>query len=194
MKALATAAVLSLALAGGAQALTVTNVNAAGALSDPYVAGSVTLPNGASWQAPAPPIEVGSLSGQYRTPFEGGAGQNTAQFFNVLGGTSATLLLSSVRSSLSLLWGSVDTYNAVDLYLGGNLMATITSANMTAPQIGLGAEYVTIAGQLFDKVVFRSNQNSMEFATVSAVPLPAGVLMLLGALGALAAVRRRNAA
>jgi hypothetical protein len=194
MKSLVGSALLALSLGTAAQAVTVTNTTVSGLGTDPFVAGSVTLPGGSSW-FDAPDIEVGSAGGLYRTPFEGGTGAGTAQFFNVTADNSpAILVLNSVQTSLRLLWGSVDTYNTLELFLGNSLVATVTSANMVNPQFSTGAEYVTISGQAFDEVRFLSSTNSFEFAAIAAVPLPAGGLLLIGALGAFAVLRRRTPA
>lgn len=198
MKAFVMAAVVAAGFAGAAQAVTVTNTTVSGPGTDGYVAGSTTLPVGASWGV-LPAIVTGSLGGQYRSPFEGGAGETTAPYFNVYGNSAATLNFSGIRSMLSFLWGSVDTYNSIAFFLGANPtpVFTVTSANLTNPQFTTGAEFVTVSGLSFDRVVFSSSWNSLEFAAIQSpapIPLPAAGSLLLAAIGLLAAARRRATA
>mgnify|MGYP005864143997 CR=1 FL=1 len=196
MKVIVMAAVVAAGIAGAAQAITVTNVNVSGAGTDVFVAGSTTLPVGAVWGL-APASVTGSIFNQYRSPFEGGAGENTAPYFNLAGGTSATLNFSGIRTVLSFLWGSVDTYNSIAFFLGANPVDTVTSADLTNPNLTFGAEFVTVSGLSFDSVVFSSTSNSLEFAAIQSpapIPLPAAGGLLLAAIGLLAAARRRATA
>lgn len=184
-------------------AATVTSQNLDNAQLSALAGTSSVLPAGASW-APtvpaAPQLVSGSLGGQYRSPFESlGAGNfESIQYWNVLGNRTGNLVLSAAVGTLSFLWGSVDTYNTVTLFntLAGTSLV-ITNAdlgNPDAPTIGLGASFVTISGFAFDRVEFGGSGNSMEFSNVAAIPLPAGGLLLIGALGGLALLRRRKTA
>jgi hypothetical protein len=202
MMKLLSAAVVAVTVASSAFAVTVTNdrllpgTDAATFAS--LAATSTTLSPGATW-LDAPAVVTGNLSGQYRSPFEGTPQFAGTNYFNITGADGVSVLtLSTVRSTLSFLWGSVDTYNSVKLIntlTGASTVVTLANLlNPETPQDGLGASLVTIAGFSFDKVEFRSTGNSFELASVAAVPLPAGGLLLLCAIGGIAALRRRKSA
>lgn len=199
-KKLFAAAAIVLATVTGVHAATVTSVNDPAAWGMVDASQSLTLPSGGSWAAgPAPNAVVGSVPGQYRSPFQGAPGglEATTSYWNVLAGQTATLLLDGPLTSLSFLWGSVDTYNYVRLYNGATLMDTITNLdliNPSNPVLATGAAFVTITGVTFDRVEFASGGNSFEFSNVAPVPLPAAGFLLIGALGGLAVVRRRKTA
>jgi hypothetical protein len=158
---------------------------------------SLDLPTGSSWTA-APDMVAGSVGGVYRSPFEGlGAGQfGRIQYWNVGGGDTALLNLGWLRGSLSLLWGSPDTYNTLKLINSGTgaFQTIIPALNGTPGTVT--TTLVTISGFAFDRVEFKSNSPALEFSNVSvaSVPVPAAGLMLLLALGGLAALRQRKAA
>lgn len=182
-------------------AATVTSNNLDNAALSALAGSSTALPGGGSWQAgPAPQEVAGNEAGQYRSPFEDlGVGNfESIAYWNVLGGQTGMLVLNSLRTSLSFLWGSVDTYNTVTLFnsVAGTSMTFDNTdlGNPDAPTLGLSASFVTITGFTFDRVAFGGTGNSMEFSNVSAVPLPAGGLLLIGALGGLALLRRRKTA
>jgi len=162
-----------------------------------------TLNLGSATWSTAPDIRAGNLGGQYRSPFEQlGAGNfERLSYWNVLGGTSATLSVNGPASALSFLWGSVDTYNFVTLINSvTNQTDVIDLADLLFPDVpptGIGASFVTIrSGFAFDKVQFLSQGNSLEFSNVSVapVPLPAGGVLLVTALGGFGLLRRRKQA
>jgi hypothetical protein len=116
----------------------------------------------------------------------------------------AILTFTTPQSYLSLLWGSIDTYNAIALYLNGVLQDTVTGQdlfNAGGLPAASGAAFVKIA-ESFNEVRFFSNYPgfgadtpAFEFSNVvAAVPVPAGGLLLIGALGGLAVLRRRKTA
>lgn len=194
-----------------ASAVTVTAINGTGG-SD--LTQSLVLP-GAFTAAPLtvtpPPANSG---GAFLSPFGSlpGAAANTP-FYSVgldtghanaavYVGTAnpAVLALSSLSQSISLIWGSPDTYNALNLYNAGALVASIVPGAV----VGLPADqrfthFVTITAdsilEYFDSVEFVSTGvNAFEFANVSAtpVPLPAGVLLMGTALAGFGVMRRRQ--
>jgi hypothetical protein len=134
---------------------------------------------------------VGSSSGVYLSPYN----DNVTPYTSVGADSSATYILGGIRSVLNLVWGSPDTYNYIDFWLGGVLVETVQGAGSGANLANPYASISAINGGTFDTVVFRSNgQNAFEFGSLSSVPLPAGGLLLLGALGGLGALRRRKKA
>lgn len=109
----------------------------------------------------------------------------------------AILTFSSLMSSFSFLWGSPDEYNTITFFNGLNPVTTLASLLPGFNYTQSGAVFVTVTGLLFDSVQFYSGSQAVEFASISAVPVPAG-LPLLGAgvalLGYLGMRRKRNAA
>ncbi|WP_187428781.1 hypothetical protein ROLI_017730 [Roseobacter fucihabitans] len=149
-----------------------------------------------------------SISGAFRSPFQTD-GENSAGYYTVGGGSQyvgtsnpAELALNSLSKSISLLWGSPDRYNTLELFNGINLVATILGSQFNV--IALEASFVTIsadsASEYFDTVRFTSQNgsgnavNAFEFAnvTVAPVPVPAGLPLILTALGGIAYLSRRK--
>ena len=200
-KRLVTATAFSILSLTAAQATTITSVNTTGSAVPVNLNDSLILPTGAAWDVSGTPASVtGSASGLYLSPIDDGAAgglDETTSYWNLTGGNTGIMDFTGTHTSLSFLWGSVDTYNAVEFWLNGNVVATIISAMLVpAPTPGTsgGASFVTVAGLTFDEVHFTTTGNSFEFMGVSAaVPLPAGGLLLIGAIGGLAALRRRKA-
>lgn len=198
IKTLFAAAALSIASFAMANAATVTSTNVDNATLSVLSSTSIALPGGAAFTSlPGSPTTVQGSTPVARSPFEALPVFSNISYFNVTANNTAVLELSSLRTSFSFLWGSVDTYNTLRLVnTAANTMIDIISTalgNPDAPTIGRGASYVTVSGFSFDRVEFISTGNSMEFSNIAAVPLPAGGLLLIGALGGLAALRRRKA-
>lgn len=186
-------------LAPTAEAATVTNL---GGVELVDVTKSTNIVGGAFTSAPD--IKSANVIGVTRSPFENLVSYGT-EYFNLGKGESATLVLDGVMSVLSFLWGSPDAYNSVTLMLGSSVVDVLSLDDIPAPvTAGLNAFFVEISGALFDSVVFDSDSNALEFSNitatstaplsnqVSAVPLPAGGLLLVGAFGGLAMLRRRK--
>jgi hypothetical protein len=194
LKSIFAASVISFSLATAALSTTVTNVTPNLTTLAPN---SLVLPDGGTWFV-APNIVSGSVGGAYRSPFEdlGTGNFEDISYWNAAGtgtGTYAQLLLSSARSTLSFLWGSPDAYNFVTLInRATDAVLVVGLDDLTNPPVGDSATFVTIAGFMFDKVEFFSSSPALEFANVAAVPLPAGALLLIGALGGLMVLRRRS--
>lgn len=187
-----------LALGGfAANAATITSVNAPLAYADIDFTKTTTIQtNGPATFTSAPDaisIKTGSVLNQWRSPF--GDGDITTPYFNVAAGNTATLALDSAQTILSFLWGSVDTHNTVKLYLTGSaapFLTLLSSSLAPAPVPGDsgGASFVTVSDVLIDRVEFVSGGTSFEIASIAAVPLPAGVLLLLTAVGGFGVARR----
>jgi hypothetical protein len=119
---------------------------------------------------------------------------------------SATFDFGGPQNVLQFVWGSVDVYNFLTFYLGGvqvdafnftnyaGMLAAGFDGGRSPGQDSMTARISDIGLGSFDRVVFTSSQDAFEFANLTAaqVPLPAGGLLLVGALGALACLRRRR--
>jgi hypothetical protein len=126
-------------------------------------------------------IVKGSVDGQYATPFGDTSNYLTispkgdkVNGQDVAGNTGdVTIKFAQALDYYGFYWGSIDTYNFVDVYSGGNLVKTFTGADVPgAPANGTqsGSEnnvYVnlladTTKGETFDKVVLRSTGRAFE--------------------------------
>jgi hypothetical protein len=128
---------------------------------------------------------VGSVDGIRRSPWEGTALADTGTYTSVSGDAYATYVLDTAISAFTFMWGSVDTYNIIQLFDNGiavDMVLGQEAIDAGAPeQIGFGI--ATIMSDFeFDEVRFLSGNNAFEYANVdfSAVPLPAA-LPLYGA-------------
>ena len=181
---------------------------------------STALPTGASWVS-APKIVSGSIAGVYRSPYDPEGPGNSVipgavadwdeiDYFTVgspapynaaeKNGTQYALLdLGSMWTSFSMLWGSVDTYNVLAFYAPGvkSPVASFTGSDIIAEGAtpsGFAGTFVSFTGlSAFRYVYFGSNRAAFEFSNIAAVPLPAGGILLLTALGGLVVARRRKA-
>ena len=142
-----------------------------------------------------------------RSPFEGMAAFGTGQYHSVQGGTgpsggtpggTITYDFGAVVPGISFLWGSPDTYNFLEFYLGvgPNPFATLGGTALINAGAIAAEDAVTIAifGFDFDKVVFRSNPNNtldaFEISNFSVIPLPAALLLFGTAFAGAGLVRR----
>lgn len=160
-------------------------------------------------------IVQGNVGGQYASPFGNdskyltisptGDKDNGQDFAGNTG--DVTIRFASALDYFGFYWGSVDTYNFVDVYSGGSLLRTFTGADVPgAPANGQQSGdannvYVNLLadkGQSFDKVVMRSTGRAFETDNhsyrVASVPEPSSVLSLVafGALGAGSFIKRKS--
>ncbi|MHB1208017.1 MAG: Npun_F0296 family exosortase-dependent surface protein [Rhodospirillaceae bacterium] len=115
-----------------------------------------------------------------------------------------TLTMPGSEKYLGLLWGSVDTFNTLEFFIGSTSVGTVTGADIFAFATGdqgvNGTYYANIVSSLaFDSVVATSTSHAFEIDNVAynpTSPLPEPIslgLMGFGLLG-LGAARRRKAA
>jgi hypothetical protein len=145
----------------------------------------------ATFSAPAPLIEIGSLSGQYAAPF-GDATHYASVGTNPTPQTT-TLTIGAGQNYIGLYWGSIDTYNNIHItdVNGGSFDINSTNYAQLSPSTGdqgaLGSKYVNIFSSLnIASVVFSSTDKAFEFdnLTVAAVPeASTWAMMILGFLG-----------
>lgn len=141
---------------------------------------------------------TGSISGVRRTPWEGTALAGTGVYSSVSKNSSATFDFAKLQKGFSLVWGSPDTWNNLQVKLiSGNTVVETINGLAIQPPVGILASLVTVTGVLFDRLTFVSTtNNAFEFAnlTTTPVPLPAAGWMLIAGLGALGAVARKRKA
>ena len=144
-------------------------------------------------------LVTGSVSGQYATPFG-----ITDRYMTVANG-SASLALGRSYDYFGLFWGSIDTYNYLSFYLGDRLIDTFSGSDLP-PLVANGNQvawssnrylnFFFTDGDVFDRVVVRSDGYAFESDNHAvAVPEP-GTLALLaaGLLGIGVSSRRRRSA
>ncbi|MEO0487813.1 MAG: VPLPA-CTERM sorting domain-containing protein [Pseudomonadota bacterium] len=128
--------------------------------------------------------------------------ENIAPYSSLVNSVSIEYLFGSAQTGFSLLWGSIDFYNSIELYSGGSIVETIVpGATVIAPGSqdpnfpAAGDHFVVVSGTSFDRAVFGTTQSAFEFANLSfdaaPVPLPAGIWLLLSVL-AIPMLRRRG--
>ncbi len=133
--------------------------------------------------------ETGSVSGQRRSPW-----QNTSlpdgTYTNIKGDSTAQWNFDGGEyKTLSLMWGSLDTYNYIEFYYFDGVTETLVDMLDGDDPMFAGAPYgigfinaVITTDSIFNRFKLLSGSNSFEIANVSisAVPLPAA-LPLYGA-------------
>ena len=115
--------------------------------------------------------------------------------------------LNSARNSFSLLWGSVDTYNTLDLkfYVGGLLLEDLTVTGAQVAQAvgggfaanGTTSAFVTVQEgflQGYDQLVIQSSSPAFEFVPSVQVPEPASIALLGFGIASLGLASRRRSA
>jgi hypothetical protein len=180
-------------------------------------------PTGATW-TDDPTVPYGSSRGLFQSPFHSNELTATNSYFSVGGPIAAndptlpaspspaSLIWSAgdEQSSISVLWGSIDIYNVLNLKNNGALVYTLTGTaianfinstfgtSLTASSSGgFGAvALVSIAlsgGSVFDELQFVSTAAAFEFAldvpppiSTLAIPTPANGLMFGMVLAGLA--------
>ena len=217
-----------LATAASAHAYEITASDATGATSSPFALvdyGTATTagfqsnatfttstgtvisfsPDAASPQAG---VYAGSVTNVSTSPFAGTSlGSSLSNYLSAEPNDNVTLSYATPQSSLSLLWGTVDSYNALNLEVldGLTVTGTLTIGGAeVAAAIGGGFNadgttpaFVTISDMgSFTSVVATSTQQAFEFAAAvgsTAVPEPTTLALFgLGLLSLGFVQHRRN--
>ena len=128
--------------------------------------------------------ETGTVSGKYKSPFSNG----TSPYVAVEKGFATYAVATS--KSVSLVWGTPDSYNTVLFFSGTTLVGSITGSSI-GPGNGTGNYFADLTSTAsFDKIEFASTQPAFEFSnvTVSVVPLPTSLPLFGAALLGFAAI------
>ena len=170
-----------------------------------------TAPLAASYSSSAPAegvVQGNSSPGfamLYSAPYNSPTTQITAPYFSTNLGT-VTITLGTAESFLGILWGSVDTQNALTFFNGTTNLGTVTGSNVNAAAQGSqtysGSDFVSITSSTpFTSIVASSTKISFEFADLAVGPGPIGSvpepvslsLLGVGLVGLGLAQRRRRA-
>jgi hypothetical protein len=188
---LVAAAALAIGLAGAASAATVT-WSALPATSAPNP--TITAQSGTVIADTA-----GTVGGVRLSPWQGTAGAATNVFTSVAVGF-AEYSFNTLKGSLSFVWGSPDSFNSVQFFRNGSLIDTVIGFG-TGKNLALPTALMTLIGDDmgFDAVRFVSERKAFEYGFVTVtdlapIPVPAAGLLLLTAVGGVAALRRRKSA
>ncbi|SIO13329.1 PEP-CTERM protein-sorting domain-containing protein [Parasphingorhabdus marina DSM 22363] len=125
---------------------------------------------------------------------------NSSSQIAVLGGDSATLLVNRLVSAVSFDWGSVDTYNTLNIFTtSGNFTVTgndLPPANGNRIDQGTNFRFTATfdAPTFLQSLEFASSSNSFEFDNVgiAAVPEPATWAFMILGFGAIGGAMRRQ--
>jgi hypothetical protein len=150
-------------------------------------------------------IVIGSVSGYYAQP----AGTDTEYLTvpNPKVSGSATFTLGAESDYFGLFWGSVDAYNSISFFLGGDLISSYSGTDLVGAtfangnQVSLNSNrYINFffGSDKFDTVTLTSTSRAFEsdnhaYRNLSTVPEPSALLLMLGGLLGLIGFRSRNA-
>jgi hypothetical protein len=193
------AAAAALAISGTAQAVTISTGTVL-----PSAVGQQPEPTSQSADAVVNVNVTGSIAGEYRDPFEGTmlAGSRFVSFRQ----GSITYAYEDDFGMFSMVWGSPDADNVLELFDDGDRVFTIggdDKALLDTPGVvaGLGFLNVTISNVTFDSAVLSTGENHFDHANVTrtamaptpaVVPLPAAGWMLIAGLGGLTLAARMS--
>lgn len=173
--------------------------------ADVYAAGyGANTPIGATWSVD-PTRSAGNAPTVAQSPFNNTPDLGTQDYFSVGGGTvlgPVTLTFGEMQTAFQLLWGSIDSYNTIAFFDGVTEVFSFTGTQLvnkfTSGLTGRNYELVALVNfdfgqEGFTSVRFASSTPAFEFG-LAPIPLPAGGVLLLTALGGLAVLRRRKEA
>lgn len=160
-----------------------------GTTTDGQVAFTLTLDNAG--------LVTGDVTGKHLTPYGTPSGDT---YLSVYGcdkcAGSATFTFDKAVKSISFLWGSVDSYNYLDVYNAAGTVYRIFGSDLLTEATANGT--LTEYFSLYDaegivKLILYSCSNSFEISsmTVAEVPLPGTLGLFLAGLLGLVGFRRK---
>jgi hypothetical protein len=151
---------------------------------------------------------TGSSSGNDRSPFENnatpGSGVGTWYLnqYDAVQGNSSGYVNVALSNTMTMLWGSPDTYNSISFCTGTDGGGTCTLGAYVAGVLPItyGHDLITFDTTFtFTSILFASGQNALEFADLTtnfnqagSTPLPAALPLFAGGLGVMGLLARRR--
>lgn len=151
---------------------------------------------------------AGSSSGTDRSPFENqatdgsGAGDWALRHYDAVQGGSQGYVNVALSNTMTMLWGSPDTYNTISFCTGAGGAGSCTVGAYVAGvlPVTFGHDLITFTTDFtFSSILFATGQNALEFADVStsftqagSTPLPAALPLFAGGLGVMGLLARRR--
>lgn len=197
---LISAAILALAVAAPASAVTVMTDR-----NQPSYSGPLSAPtsNSANFRLNFQGSDLSPPAPNSRTPWEEFAGlANTGYYNSVEANGFAEYAFQDIQKSFSIMWGSPDDYNRLSFYNGQALVFAIDgddSAITNTPGYEAQRKFVNVkvSDIMFDRVRLDSfGKDAFEYSNVGVpqVPVPAAAVLLVTALGGLGFMGRKKRA